>query len=215
MCSDYFTEINNAIIKSSDNTEMLDNLNSIFLKMEYSDKLGMHSLLSMDALVKIYLLIDQVDLEPNVKEHITWYYFKKLTDGKSGIEDYIVDEILKSYKKYGYLAIESLIVDWIRFRKLTNSQVIRVEENIQNDKEIQKRINIFKMQDFVDKGGILDKQKVKTLIEFRAYYEIEKFIDRKAISEDSYDEFREPEDNEQDKKIKKIIFQKVRKLRMI
>lgn len=205
------SSINTILATSQDDNAVIIEVNKLLSKMSWSEKLELHGHLSTISLKRIYNLLDKIAITNDVREHILWFYYKKvLQEASEIISDEVLYRIIGDYKKYRFGALESNILDMLQNHRFSREQLVCIE-NAFYTKTIKKHICILKVKGYIESGNLLSKKQVEELIVVEAYKFVEHLIDDNCLEFDALKEFKKPEPGEKHRRIKESIYNKINK----
>ncbi|WP_110930291.1 hypothetical protein [Paenibacillus bouchesdurhonensis] len=212
---------NNLLLKISESldsdrldlSELAAEINHIISKHELSEQLELNGKINKQQLNRLFSVLNLVDMDPSVKEHITWNYFKNKCDetDTTYINEELLEEIIANYMENQYLGLESVIIDALKTDRIQLNQILNLEK-IFFSKAFIKESVAYKYREIVRNGGILDKEQVATLLKYRAYTSLEFAIEQHAVSKDGLNEIHKPNNHENDRRLREKLFYKAQKL---
>lgn len=185
--------------------EFIDKVNKILNQLDISDQLVIHETLTKEATGKIFKYLDEIYVHKHVKEHIVWHYYSQIIDEISVVNDNFIRELLNEYYKTESSIIISLLIKLIKKETLSANQVKLISQNI-DSKEVLKKALEFQVRESVKKGGLIERDCVKKLMDLKAYETLVYAVYNNSVTLEAYSEFKEPGNGELDRKWKLRLF---------
>lgn len=201
-------KINQILEDESTDEELIIKVNPLLQNIE-DDILGLHTYLSDKALIRIYIIINYLSIGNDAKEHIVWYYYKKVIQNETNyFNDNLTNSLILDFERYGFGALVSNAIDMIQTHKLSDEQMERIGYTF-NSEILNKNIIIEKITRDVIEGKTLEKYQIEELINNEAYKLLEFAIDNNSVYLNDLDGFRYPEVGERNRKAKLSIYAKL------
>ncbi|WP_068773830.1 hypothetical protein [Paenibacillus sp. FJAT-26967] len=209
--SDHITTINSIFEqKSLDKNSLLRKINEAMAVLSIGEQLELHCLLSTEALVGLYETIGEIDINSQAKEHITWHYFKqRLLVESSIVGDDFLKDLLSVYEVTRYLALESLIIELLKTFRITNEQLVKIEDNVKSKTFLKESI-LYKYRSYIVRDNKLTKDEVIELLNLRAYHILDFALESNAVSVEGLNQLILPIVTSADKKRKEGLYNKAK-----
>ncbi|XEC95214.1 hypothetical protein AB6A23_01130 [Paenibacillus tarimensis] len=187
-------------------------LNTVLRKMNASELLQFHSDLCVDSVKFIYDHFEDLTLDWDVKEHLILSYYLFLIQENNGVvSSNILNQLINDYKKYDFMALESLVIDFIKLRKVDRQQVLMIDEVFKN-KAVKKQVITYNALLDIEANQYLDKNHIEELINWHSFDALDRALDKKLVENDALSAFKKPVDGEGNKKKKMALYEKAQKL---
>lgn len=179
-------------------------INQVITGLEEGDLFEIYKGLSDAALENMYENLNLIDLQNDSKEHFIYYFlYNKCEKNKD-----FFNQLIESYDKYKFLAIESLVVYLIKKEKLDNYQINLISNKFKVNvvqKELYK-LNIRRSLDLEQYKLSLDEY--RKLLEFDAYDVIENALKKNRVEIDVLKNILMPQNGERFKTKKMNLYNK-------
>lgn len=153
-----------------------------------------------------------------LEEHISQsercdYYKQRIANNVGMADERILMDIIGEYVDTNSCFLESLIIDLLKSSKIEEDQLPLIENSFEN-KEIRKQVYIFKTKRELNCGKLLSMDAIHKLFDLKAFNVLEDALNKKAVSVELLDEFKQPEKGEGYRKIKTVLCEKTNKLKL-
>ena len=128
------TEIIQLICQACDRTD-INTIQDLINSLDISEQLGIHGYLRKIDLEFITINIDSLEINDGVKEHIVYSNLSRMN-----WSDKLLGEIVKIYKSYGFIAMESLVITAIKQDIITPTQLKLILLIFSGSKAIRKEL---------------------------------------------------------------------------
>jgi len=212
--SDYdslIREINDLLMEDElESGRLISSLNTVFAKIQPPDQMRVHNDVSKQSLICLYRILDQLNIAKEVKEHLMYGYYLQIVNDEKLFTQNVFNELVDDYNKTKFVALESVVINLIKWDALSNEQVKIVDKVFGEKKAVKKQLVGHTARSILRQGIPLDMNIVKELLEWNNFDLLEQTLEKKLIAYDALHLFKKPSEGEENKKKKERLFLKAK-----
>lgn len=201
------------VLQQNEREELLVQLvNSLLSQIHQSEHHRIPSMLDSSSVERLMRIRHKLNLGRTVKDDwIWWFYHSKVGSAIFPVDNTLLNKIIETYQKEPSEGLASVVSGLFKRDLLTVAQVDLIASTVAN-KEIQKRVVIYRAEKDITDGRLLNRDQIQSLLSLRAYDTLNKMLDRKAFAPAGLELFEEPQVGESDSKHKRKLYERAKQI---